>query len=276
LDKPSCGRLYGKYFNFIGAENMKRIIAALASAAAIMTVADITWGQNADWKDGGPGYIYVNPVKKSPFHMPYDTALKCNDCHKWNGVDAYTAATMTLQKSTIGRLSQQEIKKAILDTLKGTGDYREIYVMATSFKNEPLATCLEFTLDPATLTLVASSEKQTEKLFHIAANGRASLVYVKHRDDMKYFMDPLGVQIVGKAVQLKYGDPGFDQAAELCLKTAINHMPEEMQKKMSREAMLASIQKNQLITKVIPERIVMTSGDFVKQGLHRKQIWVAQ
>ena len=45
---------------------------------------------------------------------------------------------------------------------------------------------------------------------------------------------------------------------------------------MPREVMLASIQKNQLITKVIPERIVITSGDFVKQGLHRKQIWVAQ
>ncbi len=198
------------------------------------------------------------------------------DCHKWNGADAYTAATMTLTKSAKGRLSQQEIKKAILETLKGTGDYREMYVMATSFKDEPLASCLEFILDPETLTLVASSEKQTEKLFHIAANGRASLVYVKHRDDMKYFMDPIGVQITGKAVQLKYGDPGFDQAAELCLQTAMNHMPDEMKQKMPREVMLASIQKNQLITKVVPERIVITSGDFIKQGLHRKQIWVAK
>ena len=255
---------------------MKHLIAALAGTAVLLAGAGAVQAQSADWKDGGPEYIYVNPVKKSPFHMPYDDALKCADCHKWNGADAYTAATMTLMKSTKGRLSQQEIKKAILETLKGTGDYRQIYVMATSFKNEPLATCLEFTLDPATLALVASSEKQTEKLFHIAAHGRASLVYVKHRDDMKYFMDPVGVQITGKAVQLKYGDPGFDQAAELCLQTAMNHMPEEMLKKMSREVMLASIQKNQLITKVIPERIVITSGDFVKQGLHRKQIWLTK
>ena len=256
---------------------MKRIIVALCSAAAVMTGAGMTWGQNADWKDGGPGYIYVTPVKKSPFHMPYDNStLACADCHKWNGADAYTAATMTLTKSVKGRLPQQEIKKAILETLKGTGDYREMYVMATAFKNEPLATCLEFTLDPETMRLFASSEKQTEKLFHVAANGRASLVYVKHRDDMKYFMDPIGVQITGKAVQLKYGDPGFDQAAGLCMQTAINHMPDEMKSKMPREAILANIQKNQLITKVIPERIVITRGDFVRQGLHRKQIWVAQ
>lgn len=255
---------------------MKHTIAALAAAAVVMAGAGMAWSQAADWKDGGPASIYVNPVKKSPFHMPYDDTLTCLDCHKWNGVDAYTAATMTLTKSAKGRLSQQEIKKAIFETLKGTGDYREMYVMATSFKDEPLASCLEFILDPETLTLVASSEKQTEKLFHIAANGRASLMYVKHRDDMKYFMDPVGVQITGKAVQLKYGDPGFDQAAELCLQTAINHMPEEMQKKMPREVMLASLQKNQLITKVIPERIVITSGDFIKRGLHRKQIWMAQ
>jgi hypothetical protein len=183
---------------------------------------------------------------------------------------------MTLTKSAKGRLPQQDIKKAILETLKGTGDYREMYMMATSFKNEPLASCLEFILDPETMCLFASSEKQTEKLFHIAANGRASLVYVRQRNDMKYFMDPIGVQITGRAVQLKHGDAGFDQAAELCLQTAMNHMPEEMKQKMPREVMLASIRKNQLITKVIPERIVITMGDFVKKGLHRKQIWVAQ
>jgi hypothetical protein len=256
---------------------MKHIIAALAGAAVLLAGAAVAGAQDAGWKDGGPSYIYVTPVKKSPFHMPYDNStLACADCHTWNGVDAYTAATMTLMKSKKGRLSQPEIKKVILETLKGMGDYREMYVMATAFNNEPLATCLEFTLDPETMCLFASSEKQTEKLFHVAAHGRASLVYVKHRDDMKYFMDPIGVQITGQAVQLKYGDPGFDQAAELCLQTAMNHMPDEMKSKMPREAILANIQKNQLITKVIPERIVITRGDFVKQGLHRKQIWLAK
>lgn len=250
-------------------------IAALICTAVLAGAAG-AWAQDADWKKGGPDYVYVKPVKKSPYHMPYDETLKCADCHAWNGADAYTAATFTLLKSTRGRLPRQDIKKAIAETLKGTGDYREMYVMATSFQNEPLATCLEFVLDPETLSLVASSEKQTEKLFHLAANGRASLVYVRHRDDMKYFLDPVGVQITGRAVQLKYGDPGFDEAAELCLRTAMNHMPEEMKKNMPREAVLAGMRKNQLITKVVPERIVITSGDFVRRGLHRKQIWLAK
>lgn len=228
-----------------------------------------------DWQEGGPSYIYVKPVKKSPFHMPYDEGMKCADCHAWDGVDAYTSATLALKKSKTGRLPQDEIKKAILETLKGSGDYREMYAMATSFNDEPLATCAEFTLDPETLVFYASSEKQTEKLFHIAANPRVSLVYVRQRSDMMYFVDPLGVQVKGRAVQLKDGDPGFQEAANLCLDTAIRHMPEEMKEKMSREAMMASIRKNQLITKVIPERIVITSGDFTRRGLHRKQIWEA-
>jgi nitroimidazol reductase NimA-like FMN-containing flavoprotein (pyridoxamine 5'-phosphate oxidase superfamily) len=229
--------------------------------------------QDASWENGGPKYIYVKPIKKSPFHMPYDETLSCLDCHKWDGVDAYTSATMALKKSKKGRLPQPAIKQAVLETLKGTGDYREMYTIATAFNNEPVATCMEFTLDPETLTLVASSEKQTEKLFHIAANPRVSMVYVKHRDDYRYFVNPVGVQIKGRAVQLKYGDPGFNEAATLCLDSAMNHMPEEMKAKMSREAMLESINKNQLITKIIPERIVITSGDFIRQGLHRKQIW---
>jgi hypothetical protein len=52
----------------------------------------------------------------------------------------------------------------------------------------------------------------------------------------------------------------------------MNHMPEAMKANLPREGMLQRINKNQLITKIIPERIVVTSGDFMKQGLHRKQI----
>jgi len=253
--------------------------SAIGIGALLVALIGINAGtgfaQSTVWKKGGPDYVYVKPTKKSPFHMPYDEKLKCVECHKWSGVDAYTAATMTLTKSKTGRLPQADIKKAVLDALKGTGDFREMYVMATAYKNQPLATCLEFTLDPETFTFYASSEKQTEKLFHIAANPRVSLVYVRARDDMMYFLDPTGVQIAGRAVQLKYRDPGFDAAAALCLKTVLNHLPDEMKKKMSPEAMMHNIQENQLITKVIPDRIVVTRGDFVKRGLHRKQIWEA-
>jgi nitroimidazol reductase NimA-like FMN-containing flavoprotein (pyridoxamine 5'-phosphate oxidase superfamily) len=254
---------------------LKWLVIAVMSVSVFVAVP-AGFARDQEWPEGGPGYIYVTPTGKSPFHMPYDEGMKCVDCHRWDGVDAYTAATMTLTKSTVGRLSQPDIKQAVLEALKGKGDYREMYVMATAFDNEPLASCLEFTLDPETLHFYASSEKQTEKLFHLAANPRASLVYVRARNDMRYFVDPTGVQVVGTAVLLKHGDPGFGRAAALCLETAMHHMPEEMTSRMSPEAMLASIRKNQLITQVIPERIVITSGEFVNRGLHRKQIWEAQ
>jgi hypothetical protein len=251
---------------------MKQAIVIAIAVAIVLTGSQTCRAQDASWENGGPKYIYVKPIKKSPFHMPYDKTLKCVDCHKWDGVDAYTSATMALKKSKKGRLPQPAIKQAVLDILKGTGDYREMYTIATAFNNEPVATCMEFTLDPETLILYASSEKQTEKLFHIAANPKVSMVYVKQRDDYRYFVNPVGVQIKGRAIQLKSGDPGFEELAILCLDSAMNHMPEEMKAKLPREPMLKRIHKNQLITKIIPERIVVTSGDFVKQGLHRKQI----
>jgi len=251
---------------------MKQAAVVTFVVAIFLTCSQPCLAQQALLENGGPRYIYVTPTKKSPYHMPYDEALKCVSCHKWDGVDAYTSATMALTKSTKGRLPQPAIKQAMLEILKGTGDFREMYTIATAFNNEPVATCMEFTLDPETLILYASSEKQTEKLFHIAVNPKVSLVYVKQRDDYRYFVNPVGVQIKGRAVQLKYGDPGFEELASKCLDSAMNHMPEEMKAQLPREAMLKRINKNQLITKIIPERIVVTSGDFVKQGLHRKQI----
>lgn len=97
------------------------------------------------------------------------------------------------------------------------------------------------------------------------------MVYVKHRDDKNYFVDPVGVQIVGKAEQLKDGDPEFDKAFNFCLSTTI--LPPGF--KLTPE-MLEKIKKNQLITKVIPQRIVITNGEFRKKGLHFKQIWEAE
>jgi len=250
---------------------MKKKILLVLIAVLFAFSVNICFPNQVEWKDGGPQYIYVKPGKLPSLHMPFDEEMKCLDCHKYDGVDAYTAATITLKKCKTGRLPRDEIKKAILDALKGLGNYREMYVLGTSFNNRPLATCIEFTIDPKTFTFYASSEKQTEKLFHIAANPHVSMVYVKQRDDKEYFKDPLGVQIVGKAEQLKDGDPEFDKALNICLSTVI--MPSGM--KLTPE-MLTRIKKNQLITKVTPERIVITNGEFRKKGLHFKQIWEAE
>ena len=249
---------------------MKQIVDAVIILIMVFVSAVIGYAQVDELKDGGPKYIYVKPLKKSPLHMPYDEEMKCIDCHKWDGIDAYTSATMSLAKSKKGRLPKEEIKTAILDTLKGRGNYREMYVLATAFNNKPLATCMEYVIDPESLTLYASSEKQGEKLFHLAVNKDVSLVYVKHRDDLDYFKDPIGVQIVGIAEQLKLGDPGFDEAFDICVSTVI--MPEGM---VLTPEFIKKIKKNQLVTKITPKRIIITHYAFRADGHHFKQIWEA-
>ncbi len=249
---------------------MKRVIGAVVIFMILMVYSDTGFAQADELKDGGAKYIYVKPTKKSPLHMPYDEELKCIDCHKWNGVDAYTSATISLTKSKKGLLPKQEIKSVILDTLKGNGNYREMYVLASSFNNKPLATCMEYVIDKENLTLYASSEKQGEKLFHLAVNKDVSLVYVKHRDDLDYFKDPVGVQIVGEAEQLKLGDPGFDEAFEICVSTVI--LPAGF---TLTPEFVAGLKKNQLVTKITPKRIIITHHKFRKAGHHFKQIWEA-
>ena len=247
---------------------MRRIVKAGIILIMVFVYSGIGYAQVDELKDGGPKYIYVKPLKKSPLHMPYDEEMKCIDCHKWDGVDAYTSATMSLAKSKKGRLPKEEIKAAILDTLKGRGNYREMYVLATAFNNKPLATCMEYVIDQESLTLYASSEKQGEKLFHLAVNKDVSIVYVKHRDDLDYFKDPIGVQIVGEAEQLKLGDPGFEEAFDVCLSTVI--MPEGL---ILTPEFKKVLQKNQLVTKITPKRIIITHQKFRSAGHHFKQIW---
>jgi hypothetical protein len=248
---------------------MKKKIFVVAVGVLFAVNLGIGFSETVTWKDGGPAYLYPKVGEKPPHHdrsYPYDKALKCMDCHKYDGVDAYTSATMTLKKSKIGRMARNEIEKAIVDALKGNGNHREMFVLSTSFNDKPLATCIEFTLDPKTLIFYASSEKQTEKLFHMAANPNVSMVYVKHRDDGKYFRDPLGVQIVGKAVQLKASDPEFMKALNFSLATIDIPITPEL---------IEYIKKTQLVTKVIPERIVIANSEFRGKGFHFKQIWEA-
>jgi hypothetical protein len=137
---------------------MKNLITLLLiSSIFILSGCKSNVEEQFAWENGGPKYIYVKvgKEKKLPLHMPFDEEMKCINCHKYDGVDAYTAATITLKKSKTGRLPQDEIKQAIMDALKGLGNYREIYVLSTSFNNKPLATCIELNL-PLILRLLLS------------------------------------------------------------------------------------------------------------------------
>lgn len=228
-----------------------------------------------EWPAGGPDYLYVKPLKKPQHHGVFDKGMKCLDCHSYDGVDAYTSATMALKKTVEGRAPRDMVRQSILDTLSGKGDNREIYVMATSFNNKPVATVIEFVIDPETMNLYAMSEKQTEKLFHIASNQDVSLAYVKHRDDYDYFGGALGVQIVGKAVQLKGTDSEFDAAARIYIPTLPLPQPNAMiPKPPSIDTLIEAVRPNKIITKIIPEQISILNRKFKDdQGYHAMQVW---
>jgi hypothetical protein len=213
---------------------------------------------------GGPKYLYTKATKTPPQHPAYDKDLKCQECHVWNGVDAYTAATMTLKKSKTGALPREEIEKRIAEIVKGKGDYREIYVLSTAYDNKPLSTVIEFVIDPKTLTFYAMSEKQTEKLFQMAANKNVSLAYLKQLEHHNYFKEPLSIQVVGTAQLLKGGDPGFDEALSIYLPTLPLKITPELQQ---------AIKATKIVTKVTPSRIVMRDYTQKEKGMRMIQIW---
>ncbi|MCX8042772.1 MAG: pyridoxamine 5'-phosphate oxidase family protein [Desulfobacterota bacterium] len=230
--------------------------------------------EEVKWEKGGPSFLYVKPTKKPPHHGVYDESMKCLDCHSYDGVDAYTSATMAMKKSVKGRMPQQEIAQAIAEALKGRGDYREIYVLSTSFNNKPLATVVELVLDPKTFTFYAMSERQTEKLFHIASNPQVSAAYVKQRENYDYFTGALGVQIVGKATLLHDDDPEFVAAARIYLPTLPQPVPTGIQPPPIDD-MIAMIKHTKIITKITPERIVILNRAFKAKGYHAVQVWEA-
>jgi hypothetical protein len=213
---------------------------------------------------GGPKYLYTKATKTPPQHPAYDKELKCQECHVWNGVDAYTSATMTLKKSKTGAMPREEIEKRIAEIVKGKGDYREIYVLSTAYDNKPLSTVIEFVIDPKTLTFYAMSEKQTEKLFQMAANKNVSMAYVKQLEHHNYFKEPLSIQVVGTAQLLKGGDPGFDEALTIYLPTLPLKITPEL---------LQGIKATKIVTKITPSRIVMRDYTQREKGMRMIQIW---
>jgi hypothetical protein len=181
---------------------------------------------------------------------------------------------MAMKQSKKGTAPRREIEEAILHTLKGKGDYREIYVLATSYENRPLATVIEFVLDPRTFTFYAMSEKQTEKLFQMASNGNVSLAYMKQREDYDYFGGALGIQIVGKATLLRGTDPGFDEAARLYIPTIPMPAPSPpLPQPPSIDTLIENIRPGKIITKIVPDRIAIMNRQFKQKGYHALQVW---
>ncbi len=219
-----------------------------------------------------PALLYVKPGDMPPMHFPVEETVKCVDCHPLNikGIDGYTSATMTLKKSTLGVMSQDEIAKRVTQVLQGKHG-REIFVLATSHNNKPLATIIEFVIDPKTMNLYAMSERQGEKLFQMNENNQVSLAYVRPAEN--YFRETLGVQIVGKAELLSGKDPGFAEGLEIYFPTILYMLPEMPKDPASLQAFKDSIIKTKIMTRITPERIVLRDNSLKTKNLRSFQVW---
>ncbi len=219
-----------------------------------------------------PGLLYVKPGDMPPMHFPVEDTVKCVACHPLNikEIDGYTSATMTLTKSTMGVMPREEIAQRVVEVLQGKHG-REIFVLATSHNNKPLATIIEFVIDPKTMHLYAMSERQGEKLFQMNENSQVSLAYVRPAEN--YFRETLGVQIVGKAELLSGKDPGFAEGLEIYFPTILYMLPEMPKDPESLQAFKESIIKTKIMTRITPERIVLRDNSLKAKNLRAFQVW---
>ena len=109
-------------------------------------------------------------------HVTVDENLKCVECHplKTKDIDGYTSATMTLKKSQLGVMPKKDIEKRVVDVLSGTHG-REIFVLATSYNNKPLATVIEFCIDPGTLIFTPCQNDRGKNYFRCMRITRCHL-----------------------------------------------------------------------------------------------------
>ena len=244
---------------------MKRLFSLTMTSMVIFSMT-------AFCKAGDNSFIYVKSGDKPPMHVIFDEDIKCIKCHplKTKDIDGYTSATMTLKQSKLGVMPKAEIEKRVVEVLRGKHG-REIFVLSTSYKNKPLATVIEFCIDPKTLNLYAMSEKQGEKLFHIYENNQVSLAYVKQAEN--YFKETLGVQIVGKAQLLTGKDPGFEEGLQIYLPSLFHIIPNPPNDPVKLNAFKKKISKTKIMTKVTPERIVLRDISLKAKGLRNFQIW---
>ena len=216
--------------------------------------------------------LYVKPGDLPPQHVIVDENVKCVECHplKIKGIDGYTSATMTLKKSSLGVMPREDMEKRVVEVLQGKHG-REIFVLATSYNNRPLATIIEFAIDPKTLNLYAMSERQGEKLFHMNENNQVSLAYVRPAEN--YFRETLGVQIVGKAKLMTGEDPEFAEGLEIYLPTLFYMLPNPPTDPASVEAFKKKISETKIMTKISPERIVLRDNSLKAKNFRNFQIW---
>lgn len=204
--------------------------------------------------------------------------------------DAVSGASQVVKEE--GQLSQEQIKELVLTYLRGfpmkrTDDkvelwsYREMYQIATVHGDMPGLSSVEFVLDPETMCLYASSEKDTEKVRDIANNPNVVMYWYHQIPENEYvpqkndYFNSYGVQIRGKARLMNPSDENFEKIASMYLKTLFGL---EIWEKMDAEKQAGTIKRlaeSNAWIEIKPDEYAVTSLFWVfnKENSRRPQFY---
>jgi len=207
----------------------------------------------------------------SDTHPEIEEGITCADCHEVL-IDATTRATETwLYKDYLnfssgeGLESNEQTKRHIIDVLGGKKK-KKTYILSTCINNIPLATTIEYAIDPDKMIMYGFSEKNTEKLFQMRANPRVSLGW---HEEFTVFGKTLCVQIRG-SVEVIDDPKKYDEGLKIYPYEYAADARKMDHKKFADEV----IKKFMTMTKVTINQIIITDSQYSREkGVRVHQIW---
>ena len=209
----------------------------------------------------------------SETHPEIEPGMSCNDCHEIK-LDAKTSATQAwlykdylMWKANEGIMPKDKLKERIVKIIGGKKQ-KKTFILATSLNNKPLATTLDYSLDPDKMVLYSFSEKGTTKLNHIKNNPYVSLGWHKEFTD---FASTLCMQFMGKAELFEGTTKEFDEGLSIYYfeyGAEAQKIPVEQMKQMMKKGMIMS--------RITVDQITITDSTLKNEGFRTRQRWTSQ
>ena len=206
-------------------------------------------------------------------HPAIEEGVTCNDCHEVK-LDAKTSATQAwlygdylMWKANEGIMPKNKLKERIVKIIGGKKQKKTL-ILATSLNNKPLATTLDYSLDPDTMVLYSFSEIGTIKLNHIKNNPYVSLAWHKEFTD---FASTLCLQFIGKAELFDGNTKEFDEGLSVYYfeyGAQAQKIPVEQMKQMMKKGMI--------MTRITVDQITITDSTLKNEGFRTRQRWTRQ
>ena len=209
----------------------------------------------------------------SETHPDIEPGMSCNDCHEIK-LDAKTSATQAwlykdylMWKANEGIMPKDKLKERIVKIIGGKKQ-KKTFILATSLNNKPLATTLDYSLDPDKMVLYSFSEKGTTKLNHIKNNPYVSLGWHKEFTD---FASTLCLQFIGKAELFDGNTKEFDEGLSVYYfeyGAEAQKIPVEQMKQMMKKGMIMS--------RITVDQITITDSTLKNEEFRTRQRWTRQ